>query len=94
LLIAFVENAFKHGVGAIENCYVHIDIAIDHGKLQLKITNSIPEKKRDVISTKIGLKNTKERLKILYPGDYNLDIKETSKSYTVDLKLKLKKHTV
>lgn len=91
LLIAFVENAFKHGTCAIENCYVHIAIAVEKGKLRLHIANSIPEKKINVVSTHIGIKNTTERLKIIYGNDYKLDIKNTDKEYTVDLVLPLKK---
>lgn len=39
LLIAFVENAFKHGTCAIENCFVHIKINIENGKSQMNIVN-------------------------------------------------------
>lgn len=91
LLIAFVENAFKHGTCAIENCYVHITITVEKGKLQLKINNSIPEKKVNVVSTRIGIKNTTERLKLIYGNDYVLDINNTDRTFTVNLELPLKK---
>ncbi|RKS23183.1 histidine kinase [Flavobacterium endophyticum] len=91
LLIAFVENAFKHGTCAIENCYVHISITVEKGKLHLQIVNSIPEKKINVVSTRIGIQNTTERLKIIYGSDYTLDIKNTDTVYTVNLALPLKK---
>ncbi|MNS65630.1 Sensor histidine kinase YpdA [compost metagenome] len=91
LLIAFVENAFKHGTCAIENCYVHISITVEKGKLRLQIVNSIPEKKINVVSTRIGIQNTTERLKIIYGNDYTLDIKNTDTVYTVNLALPLKK---
>src|SRR6478735_6411205 len=57
LLIAFIENAFKHGTCAIEKCFVRIIITVENGLLHLHVVNSIP-KKTDVVSTKIGLKNT------------------------------------
>jgi len=91
LLIAFVENAFKHGTCAIENCFVHIKITIKNGKLHMNIVNSIPDKKTNVISTKIGIKNTTERLKLIYGSDYNLDITTVSKTFVLDLSLILKK---
>lgn len=91
LLIAFVENAFKHGTCAIENCYVHISITVEKGKLRLQIVNSIPEKKINVVSTRIGIQNTTERLKIIYGSDYTLDIKNNDTVYTVNLALPLKK---
>jgi len=90
LLIAFVENAFKHGTCAIENCYVKISISVKEGLLHLHVTNSIP-KKNDVISTKIGLKNTIERLNLIYGKDYKLDIQDDKQTYIVDLEIQLKK---
>ena len=91
LLIVFIENAFKHGTCTIENCYVHISIKVKEGHLHLNITNSIPDVTKDVISTKIGLKNTKERLQLIYGDDFTLDIRETGKTFLVDLTIKLKK---
>lgn len=90
LLIAFIENAFKHGTCAIENCFVKITIKVENGLLHLHVTNSIP-KKNDVISTKIGLKNTIERLNLIYGKDYKLDIQDDKKTYIVDLEIQLKK---
>lgn len=90
LLINFVENAFKHGTCAIENCFVHIFIFVKEGKLRLKIVNSIPEKKAAVVSTKIGLKNTTERLNLLFGDDYMLDLQEDGQTYTVQLQIPLR----
>lgn len=91
LLIAFVENAFKHGTCAIENCYVHISTVVENGKLHLKVVNSIPQKETNVVSTRIGIKNTTERLKIIYGNDYSLHIDNTGKIYTMNLTLQLRK---
>ncbi|WP_316635350.1 histidine kinase [uncultured Flavobacterium sp.] len=91
LLIAFIENAFKHGTCAIEKCYVRIFITVEKGQLHLHLVNSIPTKKTDVVSTKIGLKNTIERLNLIYGKDYKLDIQDDKNTYIVDLKLQLKK---
>jgi LytS/YehU family sensor histidine kinase len=90
LLIAFIENAFKHGTCAIEKCFVRIIITVENGLLHLHVVNSIP-KKTDVVSTKIGLKNTIERLNLIYGKDYKLDIQDDKNTYIVDLKLQLKK---
>lgn len=90
LLIAFIENAFKHGTCAIEKCYVRIIITVENGLLHLHAVNSIP-KKTDVVSTKIGLKNTIQRLELIYGKDYELDIKNDGITYIADLKIQLKK---
>jgi sensor histidine kinase YesM len=91
LLIAFIENAFKHGTCAIEKCFVRIIITVENGLLHLHVVNSIPKKKIGVVSTKIGLKNTIERLNLIYGKDYKLDIQDDKNTYIVDLKLQLKK---
>ena len=91
LLIAFIENAFKHGTCAIENCFVRIFITVENGLLHLHAINSIPTKKANVVSTKIGLKNTIERLNLIYGKEYKLDIQDDNNTYIVDLKLQLKK---
>ncbi|KOS05679.1 histidine kinase [Flavobacterium akiainvivens] len=90
LLICFIENAFKHGTCSIEKCFVYIGITIKDGKLDLLVKNSVPEKKTEVVSTKIGIKNTIERLKLQYGSDYSLDITENA-TYTVHLQLQLKR---
>jgi len=90
LLIAFIENAFKHGTCAIEKCFVQIFITVEDGQLHLHVVNSIP-KKTEVISTKIGLKNTIERLNLIFGKNYNLDIQDNKNTYIVDLKLQLKR---
>nr|WP_121271308.1 histidine kinase [Pedobacter schmidteae] len=89
LLITFIENAFKHGTCAIEHCFVKIDIKLEKGVLFLQIRNSIPEKKKKIVSTKIGLKNTIESLKIIYPNKHQLNSFADGAEYNVNLKVEL-----
>lgn len=91
LLIVFVENAFKHGTGTVESCFVNITLERQDGKLLAGIRNSIPQKKPSVVSTKIGLKKTRERLELLYGQDYRLDIQQNAEDYSVTLEIPLKK---
>lgn len=91
LLICFIENAFKHGTCTIEKCFVDVDITVKAGKLEMVVRNSLPEKKTEVVSTKIGIKNTTERLRLLYGANYSLDIDQTE-IYTVNLQLQLKRY--
>lgn len=91
LLINFIENAFKHGTGTIESCFVHLSISVTDGLLDFRLENSIPEKKNKVVSTKIGLKNTTERLNLLYRDQHELSCEEAGGKYSVKLKLQLKK---
>lgn len=90
LLICFIENAFKHGTCTIEKCFVDIAITVKEGRLNLVVKNSVPENKSEVVSTKIGIRNTTERLKLQYGSNYNLDIKENG-IFEVHLQLQLKR---
>lgn len=89
LLITFIENAFKHGACTIENCYVNIKIDVREGKLFMKIINSIPKKKKAIVSTKIGLKNTQARMDIIYPEKHKLEIISEETIFTVNLEIEL-----
>lgn len=89
LLITFVENAFKHGTCSIEDCYVTISIKIEKGNLYLHVRNSVPIKKRNVFSAKIGLENTVARLKLLYPNRYQLNTSANKGEFEVSLVINL-----
>ncbi len=89
LLIAFVENAFKHGTGSIDACFVHIFAEVKNKRFSFRIVNSVPKKKAAVTSTKIGLRNTVERLNILYAGKYTLEMGEKGDEYIVEFNLQL-----
>jgi sensor histidine kinase YesM len=91
LLINFIENAFKHGTGTIGSCFVNLSVKVEDGLMDFRLENSIPEKKSQVVSTKIGIKNTTERLQLLYGSSHILEISEANGKFTVGLKLQLKK---
>jgi LytS/YehU family sensor histidine kinase len=62
----------------------------DNGLFKFVIENSKEnELKKNVLNSGIGLNNVKRRLELLYPGKYNLDIKETDDLYKVDFELKI-----
>jgi LytS/YehU family sensor histidine kinase len=90
LLIPFVENAFKHGVGMVENPSIHIQL-IDNPKylhfvVKNKISNQPTEKKDE--SSGIGLTNVKRRLELLYPDQHELKISDKDHMYIVELMIK------
>lgn len=93
LLIAYIENAFKHGTGGVDGSFVNIDIFVANDLINMRIINSIPpgRNKSDNFMG-IGLKNAKHRLNLLYDGKYKLDINSNSDAYSVNLVLPLIKH--
>lgn len=88
LLISFIENAFKHGVANDEASPISLKINIEDGHLYFFIRNKKHAHNRDS-SGGIGLANVRRRLDLLYPGKYNLDIRDEADTYTVQLSLVL-----
>ncbi|MDB5131545.1 MAG: Histidine kinase [Mucilaginibacter sp.] len=86
MLIAFIENAFKHGVANMPRSPIRLLIDIDDAHLHFYIQNKKHNNNRDAVGG-IGLNNVKRRLDLLYPGKYNLDIRDETDTYTVELSL-------
>jgi two-component system LytT family sensor kinase len=88
LLIAFIENAFKHGIANDALLPITMYINVNQQHLQFYIQNKKHNNNRDAIGG-IGLNNVKRRLDLLYPGKYNLDIRDDIDTYTCELSLVL-----
>ena len=93
LLIPFVENAFKHGVGFIENPIINIEITCFENNFGFKVTNKIgPETHEHKDSSSgIGLKNVKRRIELLYPNSHKFEALEKNGYFEAQLKIELKK---
>jgi two-component system LytT family sensor kinase len=93
ILLPFVENAFKHGVSATQPSRIHIGIQQQQTRLILDVENTVFIEKTPSLEAGngIGLTNTRRRLDLLYPGQYNLQINEHTSSgdYHVHLALDL-----
>jgi two-component system LytT family sensor kinase len=93
IFLPFVENAFKHGVGATEPSHIYINIQQTDKLLELSVTNTIITNQNSNIDEYggIGLNNTKRRLDLLYPGKHKLVINELNEAneYSVHLTLDL-----
>lgn len=90
ILLPFVENSFKHGASNDRsNPKIKIRVEVDKNCLYLQVVNSIlgEQKKDKSLSEGIGLKNVRRRLELIYPGMYNLDIKQEDKTFDVNLKI-------
>ena len=91
LLIPFVENAFKHGVGMIRQPMIDISLKINAVQLLFTVKNKMAEgslEEKDN-SSGIGLRNVRRRLELLYPGSHHLHIKKEGEWFEVVLDLKL-----
>ena len=91
LLIPFIENSFKHGLGETDTPFVHIRMEILSKSLDFEVSNSRSRKDDTGLEQKggIGIDNTRQRLDLLYPGRYRLEIEEKEHTFTVRLTLSL-----
>ncbi|WP_353145788.1 histidine kinase [Chryseobacterium sp.] len=84
ILIQFVENAFKHGVSeSLGDTFITIDIRLNNSILTYTIENSKEERQHEH-STKIGLKNIRRQLELLYP-QHSLSVENLTDKYIVKL---------
>lgn len=92
LLIPFIENAFKHGIGNINEPIIDISIILEEKERQLKmiVVNNIaqietkPEK-----SSGIGLNNVKRRLELLYSDSHLFYTKQKDNTFIAMLQITL-----
>lgn len=92
LLIPFVENAFKHGISLQSPSHIKITLQTSGHTLYFDVHNSIHLKQDndpERLQTGIGLKNVKQRLDLLYPGQHELIIRENAKEFFIHLTLQL-----
>ncbi|MBL7873349.1 MAG: histidine kinase [Cyclobacteriaceae bacterium] len=88
LLIPFVENAFKHASHYTgKNNEIDIQLSKEDNMFNFSVVNTIDCTTPGSENEGIGLKNVKRRLALLYRDAYRLDIKKTSETFSVTLKL-------
>lgn len=88
LIIAFVENAFKH-LSSDEENYIHILMDRQNNTFTLRIENSKDEMPVQQEAGGIGQINVKRRLELLYPNQHQLKIYDSPKKYLVLLSIQL-----
>jgi two-component system LytT family sensor kinase len=88
LLIAFIENAFKHGILSDPENPVKINLQATNDKVQLAIQNKKNHNQKDKTGG-IGLHNVRRRLLLIYPNKHSLVINDEAEYYTVNLELQL-----
>ncbi|HOZ75245.1 MAG TPA: histidine kinase [Flavobacterium sp.] len=88
ILLPFVENAFKHGAGESRfESYITINLTLKDWQLFYEIKNS----KEEVLiaeEDKIGLRNIKRQLELLYPN-HRLYIDHNANEFIVTLQINL-----
>lgn len=88
ILIAFVENSFKHGVANDPTDPIKINLTANKKILHFSVTNKKNTGHKDAMGG-VGLNNVERRLQLLYPDRYKLNIVNSASHYTTELMLNL-----
>lgn len=94
IIIPIIENVFKYGVHPEYTTPIRIEVNIKNQNLNVQTSNHkfpLNETKNLIESRKIGLNKTRERLELLYPDRYNLEINEDVETYELTLSIELKR---
>lgn len=89
LLIPFVENSFKHGIGIVTDPVIDIQLKATQHELSFIVKNKFNpagDHSKDA-SSGIGLANVRRRLDLLYKDMYMLNITHENSWFVVELKL-------
>lgn len=90
VLIAFIENAFKHGVNSEQDSSIVVNLELNNNQINLSVRNNKVELEKTIRETTgLGVENTKKRLNLIYPGKHLLVQTETEAEYSVQLQIKL-----
>ena len=88
LFIPLVENAFKHGISLKERSWIKINLECNEKDILFEVRNSVhtkqdndPEQKR----SGIGFTNVLERLKLIYPGKFQMSYNKDDREFFVQL---------
>ncbi len=92
LLIPFVENAFKHGIGWITDPWISIQLVAVKDQLTFTVKNKFSANGTDSKDSNsgIGLANVGTRLKILYPEQHSLSVQQDDDIFSTVLTLQLR----
>ena len=91
LFIAFVENAFKHGVSYREPSFIQIRMEVDETRIRFETRNRMNKTSMEGEGkhSGIGLDNVKKRLGLLYPQKHELTISLKDDEFRVNLQIDL-----
>jgi len=90
IFIAFVENAFKHSSLKNEKNKIIIRLSIFDNLIEFTCINDLSKNQMEKDkSSGIGLNIIKKRLELIYSNNYDLNIDESDKNFSVSLKIKL-----
>lgn len=89
LMIPFIENAFQYGISLNEACFVHLKLHVEGQNLSMLLRNSIAPNPEAKSGLGTGIRNSRERLQLLYPQRHQLRIQESDQIFEIALTINL-----
>ena len=89
LLLPFIESSFNQCFGHVEQSWINLEITIDKNILTMKLMNGVdPEKNQQALEAP-EIINVEKRLRLLYPGNYELKMYAEQEIYMTLLRINL-----
>ncbi|MGN7783428.1 sensor histidine kinase [Niabella sp. 22666] len=88
ILMAFVENCFKHGISNNVESEINIRIYVDQDQIRLQTSNPVIKNDDNKSRSGVGLQNVNQRLEHLYKNNYQLTIEPDNMLFKVILSIK------
>ncbi len=86
LFIAFIENAFKHGISNNQPSRISISLHHDEQQLTFRCVNTnYPKTDHDRSGSGVGLENTRRRLDLLYANRYTWQQQLADGMFSIEL---------
>lgn len=91
LMMPIIENVFKYGIHPDKHSPIKIEVHLNENKLHLTTFNRKNNHSGEnlLLAQSLGLTKTRERLNLLFPDKYQLNIRETKYEFQVDLLIEL-----
>ena len=88
ILQPLFENAIKHGVyESVETIHIKLDCEVNDQTLKISLQNDFDKDAKQTKGEGIGLKNTRERLFLIYKMNDLMLLKKTENLFTVSIKI-------
>ncbi len=94
IFLPFVENAFKH-ISAYDDSNANricSNIYIDNQEIRFKIKNTFEPDEREEKHQGLGISNSMNRLKLLYPNEHQIKVRQEGEYFIVELTIQLNEH--
>ncbi len=91
IFMPFIENAFKHGNKLSKSPGIEIGIEVSGEEINFRTKNYIKDKSEmQSRNSGFGLTNIRRRLDLIFENRYKLDITNSDKIFSVNLKINLR----